>query len=222
MAHQPAYEAILFDLDGTLTESGIGITRSVAYALDRMGYPPADDDTLRTFVGPPMVDLFMKLYGMTREEAMHGVEVYRERYATIGLFENAVYPGIRELLGELRQAGKRLAVASSKPEAFVRKIADHFELTEFFDQIVGPGLDEKRATKADVVHDTLVRLGMEDARDRAVMVGDTAHDVNGARQVGLECVAVLYGYGTEAEIASASPMVVVDTVAELREYLLSH
>ena len=104
----------------------------------------------------------------------------------------------------------------------MRQITDHFGLTEYFDEIVGPGLDEKRATKADVVHDTLVRLGMEDARDRAVMVGDTAHDVNGARQVGLECVAVLYGYGTEAEIASASPMVVVDTVAELREYLLSH
>ena len=221
MSNQHTYDAILFDLDGTLTASGEGIMRSVAHAFKRMGMPVPSMEELRKFVGPPMIDLFMSDYGMTREEAFQGLAFYRERYTTIGLFENAVYPGVIEMLTALREQGVKVGVASSKPEPFIHTILEHFELEPLFDEVVGATLDEKRAAKADVIREALVRLGLEEHPERALMVGDTEHDVTGARTAGLSCVAVTYGYGNDEATRTAEPLAIFDTVEELAAYLLA-
>ena len=214
-------KAILFDLDGTLTESGEGIINSVRYALDKMGRPEPEPEKLRVFIGPPLIGQFMSYAGFTREEAETAVKYYRERYASIGLFENRPYPGIPEMLRTLRENGYLTAVASSKPEHFVRLILDHFHMTDLFDEIVGATMDEKRTEKKDVVAESLRRLGMTDVRDCVLMVGDKEHDVFGAREEGLSCIAVAYGYGTMEELTAAKPLRIVRTVAELQEALLA-
>ena len=212
---------LLFDLDGTLTESGEGIIRSVQYALEKMGKPETDVQKLRSFIGPPLIPQFMSFSGMTREEAGQAVQFYRERYSTTGVFENRPYPGIPEMLQTLTDRGYVLSVASSKPEHYVRQILEHFGLTPFFHEIVGANMDEKRTEKADVIEEALKRLGLSDQRDRAIMVGDKEHDVLGAQKAGIPCVAVTYGYGSEKELGQVSPWRLVSSVAELGEYLLS-
>ena len=212
---------LLFDLDGTLTESGEGIIRSVQYALEKMGKPEPDVQKLRSFIGPPLISQFMSFSGMTREEAGQAVQFYRERYSTTGIFENRPYPGIPEMLQALTGRGHVLTVASSKPEHYVRQILEHFGLTPFFREIVGAPMDEKRTEKADVIEEALKRLGLSGQRDRAIMVGDKEHDVLGARRAGIPCVAVAYGYGSEEELRQAEPWRLVSSVAELGEYLLS-
>jgi phosphoglycolate phosphatase len=153
-------KAVLFDLDGTLTASGEGIIKSVQYALEKMGREVPDPSALSVFIGPPLVQEFMDFSGMSHEEALRALELYRERYTTVGLFENHPYQGIIELLGTLRAVGIITCVASSKPEPFVLRILDHFGMTDLFDQVVGATLDEKRTAKADVINEALVRLGM--------------------------------------------------------------
>lgn len=213
-------KAILFDLDGTLTESGEGIIKSVQHALGKMRRPEPEQDKLRVFIGPPLTTQFMAYAGFTREEAEKAVAFYRERYSTVGLFENRPYPGIPEMLRVLREHGYLTAVASSKPEKFVRQILDHFAMTDLFDEIVGATFDEKRTEKKDVVLEALRRLDMLDARDQVLMVGDKEHDVFGAREEGLACIAVAYGYGSMEELTAAQPFRIVNTVEELQQALL--
>ena len=212
------YKAILFDLDGTLTESGEGITKSVQYALEKMGYPEMDLEKLRVFVGPPLLEQFMKYAGMNEEEGRQAVVYYRERYSTIGIFENRVYPGVEKMLEELRRKGYLLAVASSKPEYFVTKVLDHFELTGYFDEIVGSEMNGSRTGKAEVIEETLRRLQLADHREQVIMIGDKEHDVFGARQCGLECIAVSYGYGTMEELTKADPLKIVDSAEEILNF----
>lgn len=205
------YKAILFDLDGTLTESGEGITKSVQYVLEKLGKPAPDLEELRVFVGPPLMEQFMKYADLDEETAKKAVEYYRERYSVTGIFENRPYPGVERMLTALKKKGYRLAVASSKPEYYVTKILDYFDLTAYFDEIVGSEMGGGRTKKSDVIEETLRRLGMENQRDKAVMVGDKEHDVYGARQAGLECVAVSYGYGTMDELERANPLKIVNS-----------
>ncbi len=212
------YQAILFDLDGTLTESGIGITRCVQYALEKTGKPEPDLEKLLVFVGPPLMEQFMKYADLDEQTARQAVEYYRERYAVTGIFENAVYPGIPELLEELRQKGYRLAVASSKPEKYVKQILDYFQLTEYFHEIVGSEMNGNRTKKSQVIEETLRRLGLSDNRKQVLMVGDREHDVIGARQAGMDCVAVSYGYGSMEELQGAEPLQIVDSAEELLRF----
>lgn len=212
------YQAILFDLDGTLTESGIGITRCVQYALEKTGKPEPDLEKLLVFVGPPLMEQFMKYADLDEQTARQAVEYYRERYAVTGIFENAVYPGIPELLEELRQKGYRLAVASSKPEKYVKQILDYFQLTEYFHEIVGSEMNGNRTQKSQVIEETLRRLGLSDNRKQVLMVGDREHDVLGARQAGMDCVAVSYGYGSMEELQGAEPLQIVDSAEELLRF----
>lgn len=212
------YQAILFDLDGTLTESGIGITRCVQYALEKTGKPEPDLEKLLVFVGPPLMEQFMKYADLDEQTARQAVEYYRERYAVTGIFENAVYPGIPELLEELRQKGYRLAVASSKPEKYVKQILDYFQLTEYFHEIVGSEMNGNRTKKSQVIEETLRRLGLSDNRKQVLMVGDREHDVLGARQAGMDCVAVSYGYGSMEELQGAEPLQIVDSAEELLRF----
>lgn len=209
------YKVILFDLDGTLTESGEGITKSVQYALEKLGQPEPDLKKLEVFVGPPLLQQFMKYAGLDEETAVKAVEYYRERYTDIGIFENEVYPGVEDMLDKLRGKGYILAVASSKPERFVKKVLDHFDLTKYFHEIVGSEMNGGRTSKADVIEEALDRLHMADHRDQVVMVGDKEQDVFGARKAGLKCLAVSYGYGSEEELKNANPLKIVDSAQEV-------
>lgn len=212
------YKAILFDLDGTLTESGEGITKCVQYALEKFGIEEPDLKKLEVFVGPPLKEQFMKYAGLGDEDAEKAVEYYRERYGTKGIFENRPYPGVEEMLAELVRKGYRLSVASSKPEYYVKMILEHFHLSEYFTEIVGSELNGDRTDKTEVVEEALKRLGMSEHRDQVIMVGDKEHDVIGARKAGLDCVAVSYGYGTEQELAEAAPLKIAETTEEVLDF----
>lgn len=212
------YKAILFDLDGTLTESGEGITKCVQYALEKLGKPESDLKKLEVFIGPPLMEQFMKYAGLDEETARRAVEYYRERYSTTGIFENRPYPGVEEMLQELKRKKYLLAVASSKPEYFVKQILDYFHLTDYFDEIVGSELNGSRTNKTEVIEETLRRLGLDKHREQVIMVGDKEHDVLGARAAGLECVAVSYGYGTEEEITAAQPLQTVSSTEEILDF----
>ncbi len=212
------YKAILFDLDGTLTESGDGITRSVQYALEKIGKPEPDVEKLEVFIGPPLKEQFMRYAGINEEMAAQAVEFYRERYAITGIYENRLYPGVEEMLAELKRKGYLLAVTSSKPEFFVMQILDYFRIYEYFDVIVGSEMGGKRSKKAEVIEETLVRLKLQDHREQVIMVGDKEHDVFGAREAGLDCIAVTYGYGTSEEIEAAKPVYKADSTADVLHF----
>ena len=211
------YDVILFDLDGTLTNSELGITTCVQHALRHFGIEVEDRRTLRHFIGPPLLDSFMKHYNMSKEQAEEAVVKYRERFSTVGLFENEVYPGIDSLLEKLKQEGKLLATASSKPENFVLQILEHFGLDGYFDEIAGAELSTSgRNSKEAVLRYVLDRLGVEDL-STAVLVGDTKFDVQGAKTLGIDCIGVTYGFGTAAELKGC--VAVADSVAELEKIL---
>ena len=212
-------KTILFDLDGTLTESGEGITKSVQYALEKLGRPENNLEKLQAFIGPPLLKQFMDYAGFDKETAQAAVEIYRERYAAVGIFENRLYPGIEKMLGTLKSKDNILAVSSSKPEYYVKQILEHFQIADYFDEIVGSTMGEKRTDKAEVIEETLRRLRMTEHRDKIVMVGDKEHDVIGARAEGIPCVAVSYGYGSVEELEKAKPAKIVGTVEELTDVL---
>lgn len=212
------YKAILFDLDGTLTESGEGITKSVQYALEKIGKPEPDREKLRVFVGPPLLEQFMKYADLDEETARQAVTFYRERYSVTGIFENRPYEGIKELLEALENRDYILAVASSKPEYFVEKILDYFDMSRYFKVVVGSEMNGGRTKKADVIQEALKRLNMENHREQVIMVGDKEHDVFGAKQAGVSCVAVSYGYGTMDELVNAEPLQIVNSPAQLLDF----
>lgn len=208
-------DVILFDLDGTLTDSGPGIIKCVQYALNYMGKPERDAEKLKCFVGPPLHEQFMRYAGFTSEEADLAVEQYRERYATIGIYENEVYERIPELLQLLRDSGKILGVASSKPEIFVEEVLCHFEIRKYFDVVVGSELDGRRSAKADVIEEALRKLECLTRRERVIMVGDREQDVIGAQKCGLQCIGAAYGYGGREELEKAGAVYIAETVEDL-------
>ena len=197
------YKVILFDLDGTLTESGEGITKSVQYALERIGKPEPDLEKLKVFIGPPLMEMFMQYAQIDEATAKQAVEIYRERYSVTGIFENAVYPGIENMLAQLEKKGY---------------ILDHFGLTRYFTEIGGSELNGRRTNKTEVIEDVLKRLNMDKHRDQVIMVGDKEHDVYGARKAGLECIAVSFGYGTEEELKQAKPLKIVDSAEGIVDF----
>ena len=209
---------LLFDLDGTLTDPMVGITSSVQYALEKFGIHIKYLKDLIPFIGPPLDDSFQEFYGLSKEDAGKAVEYYRERYSTTGIFENCPYPGVEKLLQELRRKKYLLAVASSKPEYYVKQILDYFNLTEYFDEIVGSEMNGARTNKTEVIEETLKRLGLDHHREQVIMVGDKEHDVLGARKAGLDCVAVSYGYGTEEELAASQPLQIVASAEEILDF----
>ena len=209
------YETILFDLDGTLTDSEPGIVHSVEYALRRFGME-ADAATLRSFIGPPLYDSFRGTMGMDDAEAKRAVSVYREYFQDRGIFENAPYPGVPEMLRALREAGRTLLVATSKPEVFARRIVEHFGLS--LSAVYGADMEGRRSAKLDVIRYALAARSVDPSA--AVMVGDRKYDIAGAREAGLADVGVLYGYGSRAELLDARASRLAASVAELRDMLL--
>ncbi len=210
---------LLFDLDGTLTDSMPGITRAVQYALNRYGIQVDDLSQLKPFVGPPLADSFQEFYQFERKDAEDAVGVFREYYTDRGWLENAPYDGIREALQTLRDSGKKLYVATSKPEWMAKMVLKHFELDGFFEFIGGADDDEKRVNKDDVIRYVLASCGLEQ-KDAIVMVGDRRHDINGAHRTGLQAVGVLYGYGDREELSLAGAEWITETPATLCELLL--
>ncbi len=212
-------QVILFDLDGTLTDPVIGITNGARKGLERFGIFEPDRTKLHKFIGPPLLESYQVFYGMTPQQAEEAVKAYREYYGVTGLFENQVYPGIPELLGDLRAAGKTLAVATSKPEEFSVRILEKFDLAKYFHHIGGASFDTSRSSKSAVVRYSL-GLCSHPAPDKVVMVGDRKHDIQGAKDNGLQSIGVLYGYGDRAEHEAAGADVIAETVAQLRAILL--
>lgn len=205
------HKSILFDLDGTLTDSGEGIINCAAYALEHFGLPVPSRQEMRVFVGPPLHETFQK-FGVSAQDAEEAVRVYRERYIPIGKFENTPYPGIRELLEKLLADGHRLYVATSKPEQTSVEILEHFDLARYFTRICGASMDLSRNTKADVIAYLLEQCGNT---ENAVMVGDTPFDVIGARAHGISTFGVSWGYGIVSEMEQAGAAAIAHTMDEL-------
>ena len=174
------YQYILFDLDGTLTDPGLGITNSVAYALKKMGIPVPERSELYKFIGPPLLDSFSQFFGLSREESEQAVTFYREYFRRKGIFENQVYPGIPELLAKLQESGRTLILATSKPEEFALRILEHFGLKTYFSFVAGATMDSSRCAKVDVIRYALENCGITDL-SAAVMIGDREYDVIGWR-----------------------------------------
>ena len=208
---------ILLDLDGTLTDPYEGITRSVAYALDRMALPALGEQGLRSFIGPPLQDQFAAC-GLDDEGVARAVQLYRGRFTDRGLYENRVYDGVEEALAALTAASLRLAVATSKPTPFAERILAHFGLDKHFDLVAGATLDGARRKKADIIDFALTVLGAD--ASGAVMVGDRAQDIVGARAHGMRSIGVGWGYAEPGELEAAEADLIVATPAELVEALV--
>lgn len=211
------YQFILFDLDGTLTDSRLGIVRSINYALAQFGLNAKTD--LNRFIGPPLYDSFRRYCSLNNQEAKKAVEHCREYYAQQGIYENSVYEGIPELLGDLRNDGKIIVLATSKPTLYAKKILHHFNLLEKFALVVGSSMDRTGSGKAEILNHIKAQLSPAFLGD-AVMVGDRKYDVAGARAHGIESIAVTYGYGTLHELQQAMPTHLVHSVDELRGILV--
>jgi phosphoglycolate phosphatase len=213
------YKYILFDLDGTLTDPKLGITKSVAFALDRMGYYDVNLEELTKFIGPPLVESFVEYYNFSEEEADQAVQYYREYFKDRGIYENKIYSGIEELLKVLKENGKELIVATSKPTVFAEVIIDHFNLTRYFSGVIGSNLDGTRVKKAEVIEAALKEIGITNKED-AVMIGDRKHDIIGAKENGIDSIGVEYGYGNYDELKKAGADFIVSKVDDLRTLLI--
>ena len=210
------YKYILFDLDGTLTDPGLGITNSVIYSLKKLGIEETDKEKLYKFIGPPLFESYMKYYGFDKDTADKAVELYREYFKVTGLYENEVYEGIHDMLDSIRECGIKTLVATSKPEIFAIEILKHFNLYDKFDFVAGATLDGKRMKKADVIKYACDSFGIVDY-SHCLMVGDREHDVIGAKEVGITCCGVTYGYGSYDELKNSGARYIVNTPKEILE-----
>ncbi|SHJ89876.1 HAD family hydrolase [Hespellia stercorisuis] len=213
------YQNILFDLDGTLTDSGPGIVNSIMYALQRFQIPVADRNELNKFIGPPLIQSFQKFYGFTEEKANQGVSYFREYYTERGIRENSLYPGIEDALIRLKDHQKHLFVATSKPEPYARQIIEYFHLDTYFDFVGGSTMDETRTAKADVIAYVLNRAGIRDS-STVLMIGDREHDIYGARSTHIASMGVLYGYGSLEELKKAGADYIAETAADIPKIIL--
>lgn len=217
------YQYLFFDLDGTLTNPKEGITKCVQYALHHFGIEEPDLDKLVPFIGPPLIPSFMGFYGMTEEQAKVATEKYRERFRDIGIFENEVFEGVPQMLEKLQNMGKKLVIASSKPEDFVVRILEKFGLRSYFCEVVGATMDEKRTAKADVIQEAFARLKITDEKKAQVlMIGDRMHDVEGAAACGIDCLGVYIGFAAPGELEEAGAAYIAQTVEEMSEFLQNH
>ena len=216
-------KVILFDLDGTLTDPGVGITNSVMYALEKYGIIVSDRSELYKFIGPPLMHSFENYYGFDKNEAERAVALYREYFRDRGIFENQVYDGIKHLLGTLKAQGKVVGLATSKPEVYAKQILEHFELDGDFDFISGSMMSGERTDKGEVIAWAVQLLGEKQKQkytaEEMVMIGDREHDVIGARKNQITSIGVLYGYGSREELTEAGADAVVSSVGELAEML---
>lgn len=211
------YSALLFDLDGTLTDSAPGIMNCLRHALDIMGYDMPEKP--ESFLGPPLQDSFAKYCGMNEKQVAEAVRLFRERYRDTGLFENSVYEGVPEMLNRLKASGKRLMVATCKADIYAERILDRFGLAGYFEFVGGAELGGARSEKWEVIEYV---LGSTDITDRSgvLMIGDRKHDVIGAKKCGISCMGILWGYGSEEELSEAGADYIAKTPPETADMLL--
>lgn len=215
-----AYKYVLWDLDGTLTNPEEGITKCVQYALESFGIQVENRVELRPFIGPPLTESFKMFYQFPEEKARQAVEKYRERYKTIGIFENFVYEGIENLLKNLHNKGIKIALATSKPQIFGEQILEKYGLRPYFDYICGSELDGTRVEKDEIIAFLLDQFG-EVNHEEIIMIGDRKYDVMGAKKFGIETIGVSYGFAEDGELQAAGAKIVVDTVEQLGNILLA-
>ncbi len=213
------YKYILFDLVGTLTDPAVGITTSVAYALKKFGIEVKDISDLNHFIGPPLLDSFMADYGFSKEKAQTAIDYYRERFRVKGLYENVVYDGVPEMLEKLKNGGKKLVLATSKPEPFAREIMRHFGLDKYFEFIAGSNFDGTRTAKAEVIEYALESADISD-KSACIMIGDREHDIIGANKTGLDSIGVLYGFGSKDELQSAGATFIAENVTDIVKLII--
>lgn len=209
-------KTILFDLDGTLTDSGEGIINCASLALERLGLPVPDRDTMGVFVGPPLRDSFLR-FGVKPEDVETAIEIYRSRYVPTGMFENTPYEGIHQVLAALRDAGHRLVLATAKPESMAVAIVEKFDLAEYFELLCGASMDSSRDSKDKVIGYVLEKTGTD---GQIIMVGDTAYDVTGAAAHGIPTIGVSWGYGSVEDMRTAGAIAIADTPSQLLQLLL--
>ena len=214
------YKNILFDLDGTLTDSEQGVIRSVQFALKKYGIE-ASPEELKPFIGPPLFWSFENYYGFSRAKAMQAVDYYREYYREKGIFENKLFPSVPEMLEALDKSGSKLYLATSKPTVFAEKILQHFNIDRYFITIAGSNLDGTRIEKGEII-DFVLNHNDGVNKKETVMVGDRKHDIQGANRCGLDSIAVTYGYGSVNELTAAKPTYLVSSITELTELLLNN
>lgn len=215
------YASILFDLDGTLTDPGKGIHNSVAYALDKMGLPKQTQQELNRFIGPPLQEGFSRLCGLDEKQVNEAVAYYREYYQEKGIFENVLYPGVEQMLGTLKDNGRKLIVTTSKPEVYARRILEYFRLAPYFTYIAGGNLDGSRCTKSEVIRYALEKCRIHE-KSCCVMVGDRKHDMIGAKSEGIASIGVLYGYGSQEELLMAGADALAECVADVTAICLEN
>lgn len=211
------YDTVFFDLDGTIIDSGEGVSNSVLYALEKFGINETRENALR-FIGPPLADSFKDFYGFDDEKATKGIEIYREYYREKGIFECYLYDGIRELLIKLKENGYKVVLCTSKPEEYAHRVLRFFEIFDLFDYACGATMDEKtRATKDEVMAYAFETSGAQ--REKTLMVGDRKFDINSACKFGLDSVGVTFGYGSEEELKASGATYIADSAKEIEKLL---
>ncbi|MFV5508886.1 MULTISPECIES: HAD-IA family hydrolase [unclassified Acinetobacter] len=209
---------ILIDLDGTLTDPKVGITTSARYGLEKIGHPISDEINIDWIIGPPLKASLAKILNVEADHVLaeQALMAYRERFAVKGLYENHVFEGVAETLAELKRRGYRLFVATAKPTVYAKQILEHFDLAQYFTEIYGSELNGERTNKAELIQYILAQQQLQ--ADQCMMVGDREHDIFGARQNGMETIAVNYGYGSQQELALAQPKYQIDCFNQLLDY----
>lgn len=213
------YDVIIFDLDGTLSNSKEGITKSVQYALEKVGIIEENLDSLEHFIGPPLKAEFIRAYGFTEEKAESATEYYRERYTPIGLYETKIYPGTEDMLAKLKESGKYIAMATSKPQQMAEEVLRFLHIDKYFDSVMGAELNGARQSKQAVLEALFDEIPMKD-KSAYVLIGDTCFDVDGANAAGIECIGVSYGFGNREEMLSHGAVSIVDSTDELIRVIL--
>ncbi len=213
------YDAVFFDFDGTIADTGEGIFSSVSYAIEASGYPPLPDDRLRTFIGPPVFESFKRELDMSDEQAANAVEKYRERYSESGIYQLRMYDGIKALLSELKNSGIKIAIASSKPEKFVMRLIDYLNISPLIDFVAAPESDKAPEGKTILVEKAVKHFGVD--KTRALMIGDRYFDIDGANGAGIESVGVTFGYGNREELTKAGSTYLADSAEDIRKIIFS-
>lgn len=213
------FDVVLFDFDGTIADTSDGIFKSLKFAFKECGYPEPDESKLVKMIGPSLYDGFREVFGIQKEDATKLIAKYRERYNIIGIFECSLYDGIEEHLKTLKASGVKLSAASSKPLPFVERILDYFDLHKYFDYVSCTSFDAAEMTKADVINNGLEALNVSD-KSRAVMVGDRLYDIEGAKEAGIPCIAVLYGFGNMEEFLEYKADYIVNDVNDIEKVIL--
>ena len=213
------YDIIAFDLDGTLTNPERGLIASFVYAFKKMGVDYGQKSELKRFIGPPIYEEWQRCFGFTPEESSKALLIFREYYSVYGWWDNEIYPGVKEMLEKLKNAGKKIILATSKPEIFAKKVLELFDISKYFDFIGGASTDKTRDKKSEVLEYSLASVGVSD-KSKAILVGDRVYDSEGAIACGIDSLGVLYGHGSDSEVRSAGFTYVVNNVEDIAALLI--